>query len=204
MANKAFEDKNLNESSVEEMNKSEQEQAAEDKLQSEVDNTADQSQQEYGATKEQESVVAKLEEEVNSLKDKYLRLYSDFENYKRRSAKERLEIISNANKDLMVELLPVLDDFERAIQGTAETSDVGSVQEGVQLVYSKFFKILEQKGLKKMEIVPGDAFDSEYHEAVAQIPAPEENLKGKIVDVIEKGYYLGDKVIRFAKVVTGA
>jgi molecular chaperone GrpE len=203
MANKAFEDKNLNESSVEEMNKSEQEQAAEGKPQNEVDNTADNMQQEDNKTKAQESAVPKLEEELNNLKDKYLRLYSDFENYKRRSAKERLEIISSANKDLMIELLPVLDDFERAINVSNENSETAPVHEGIQLVYTKFLKVLEQKGLKEMETEPGDAFDSEYHEAVAQIPAPDENLKGKIVDVLEKGFYLGDKVIRFAKVVTG-
>ena len=202
MANKAFEDKNLNESSVEEMNKSEQEQATEEKSQNEVDNTADNMQK--VDTKGQESAGGKLEEEVNNLKDKYLRLYSDFENYKRRSAKERLEIISSANKDLMIELLPVLDDFERALNVSNENTETAPVHEGVQLVYTKFLKILEQKGLKVMEIKPGDAFDSEYHEAVAQIPAPDENLKGKIVDVLEKGFYLGDKVIRFAKVVTGA
>ena len=204
MANKAFEDKNLNESSVEEMNKSEQEQAAEGKSQNEVDNTADSMQQEKNETTAQESAVPKMEEELNDLKDKYLRLYSDFENYKRRSARERLEIISSANKDLMIDLLPVLDDFERALHVAHENSETAPVHEGIQLVYTKFLKILEQKGLKEMEIGPGDAFDSEYHEAVAQIPAPDESLKGKIVDVIEKGYYLGDKVIRFAKVVTGA
>ena len=202
MVNKTFEDKNLNELSVEEMNKSDQDQAAEEKLQNEVDNTADSVSQE--ATNAEESVVAKLEEEVGNLKEKYVRLYSDFENYKRRSAKERLELIANANKDLMAELLPVLDDFERAIKVSDESAETATVYEGVQLVYTKFSKILEQKGLKVMDIEPGDAFDSEYHEAVAQIPAPDESLKGKIVDVIEKGYYLGDKVIRFAKVVTGA
>lgn len=200
--NKSFEENNSNDPSVEEMNKMEHEHTTEEKSQEEIDNTADNASQEESDV--QNSEVAKLEEEVGSLKDKYVRLYSDFENYKRRSAKERLETIANANKDLIADLLPVLDDFERAINVSNENSETESVYEGVHLVYNKFSKILEQKGLKIMEIEPGDDFDSEYHEAVAQIPAPDEKLKGKIVDVIEKGYYLGEKVIRFAKVVTGA
>lgn len=201
MANQTSEDKNLNEFSVEEMNKSDQEQAAAEKLHSEVDNTADDEQSVENNENIPETAVAKLEEEVSSLKDKYVRLYSDFDNYKRRAVKERYETITTANKDLIADLLPVLDDLERAANVDA-TGD--SVHEGVQLVYSKFLKVLEQKGLKIMEIVPGDDFDSEFHEAVAQIPAPEEKLKGKIIDVVEKGYFLGEKVVRFAKVVTGA
>jgi molecular chaperone GrpE len=201
MANQTSEDKNLNEFSVEEMNKSDQEQAAAEKLHSEVDNTADDEQAVDNDKNMPETALAKLEEEVSSLKDKYVRLYSDFDNYKRRAVKERYETITTANKDLMVDLLPVLDDLERAASVNAAGD---SVHEGIQLVYIKFLKTLEQKGLKVMEITPGDIFDSEYHEAVAQVPAPEEKLKGKIIDVIEKGYYLGDKVVRFAKVVTGA
>ena len=195
MTNKATEDKNLNEFSVEEMNKNDQEQAATDKLHDEVDNSADQEQN------MQDTPMAKLEEEVSSLKDKYVRLYSDFENYKRRAVKERYEIITSANKELMADLLPVLDDLERAANVITES---GATHEGVQLVYNKFLKVLEQKGLKVMEIAPGDDFDSEFHEAVAQIPAPEEKLKGKIIDVVEKGYFLGEKVVRFTKVVAGA
>ncbi len=199
MANKATEDKNLNEFSVEEMNKNDQEQAATDKLHDEIDNSAGQEQ--AAEPNMQETPIAKLEEEVSSLKDKYVRLYSDFENYKRRAVKERYEIITSANKELMADLLPVLDDLERASNVITES---GATHEGVQLVYSKFLKVLEQKGLKLMEIVPGDDFDSEYHEAVAQMPASDEKLKGKIIDVVEKGYFLGEKVVRFAKVVTGA
>ncbi len=197
MANNAPEDKNLNEPSVEEMNKGREEMTTEEKTENNIDNSAE------DASAGQASPSDKLEEEVSALKDKYVRLYSDFENYKRRSAKERLELISNANKDLMAALLPVLDDFERAVSVNQETEEA-STDEGIQLVYHKFLKTLEQKGLKVMEIVPGDEFDSEYHEAVAQIPAPEDKLKGKIIEVLEKGYYLGDKVIRYAKVVTGA
>jgi len=198
MANNAPEDKNLNEPSVEEMNKDRDETATEEKTESNIDNSAEE------AAAGQTSPSDKLEAEVSTLKDKYVRLYSDFENYKRRSAKERLELISNANQELMTALLPVLDDFERAVNVNQENTEESSSDEGIQLVYHKFLKTLEQKGLKVMEIVPGDAFDSEYHEAVAQIPAPEDKLKGKIIEVLEKGYYLGDKVIRYAKVVTGA
>ena len=195
MGNKATEDKNLNEFSEEEMNQADQQEGATVDLYDDVDNSADQEQA------SEQSAVARLEEEVSSLKDKYVRLYSDFENYKRRVVKEKYETISTANKELMAELLPVLDDLERAANVIA---DSGAASEGVQLVLNKFLKVLEQKGLKIMEIAPGDDFDSEYHEAVAQIPAPQEKLKGKIVDVIEKGYFLGEKVVRFAKVVTGA
>ncbi|UXX80262.1 nucleotide exchange factor GrpE [Reichenbachiella carrageenanivorans] len=154
--------------------------------------------------KEELSAEEKLQAEVSESKDKYLRLYSEFENFRRRTSKEKLELISSANESLLQALLPVLDDFERAEQSITEEADIKSVKEGVDLIYNKFKSILEQKGIKKIEADKGSEFDVEYHEAITQIPAPEESLKGKIVDVVEKGYQLNDKVIRFAKVVTGA
>lgn len=151
------------------------------------------------------SEVDKLKSEVAEFKDKYLRLYSEFENFRRRTSKEKLELAKSASEDVMVALLPVIDDFERsqkAMEG--ETTDLNSIKEGVNLIYDKFTKVLEKKGLRAMEVSPGTDFDAELHEAITQIPAPEEKLKGKVIDVIEKGYYLGDKIVRFAKVVTGA
>jgi len=150
------------------------------------------------------SAEEQLQAEVNESKDKYLRLYSEFENFRRRTSKEKLDLISSANESLLQALLPVLDDFERADLSMTEEADIKSVKEGVDLIYNKFKSILEQKGVKKIEADKGSDFDVEYHEAITQIPAPEEKLKGKIVDVVEKGYQLNDKVIRFAKVVTGA
>lgn len=143
-----------------------------------------------------------LKAELEEAKDKYLRLYSEFENFRRRNAKERLELIKTANEELVTALLPVLDDFERATKAMGE--DVKAVKEGVELIYNKLNKSLEQKGLKPMGDLKGKDFDADLHEAITHTPAPEESLKGKIVDVIENGYYLNDKVIRYAKVIIGA
>lgn len=144
----------------------------------------------------------KTEAELADLKDKYLRLAAEFENYKRRTTKERADLFKTANQELMVALLPVLDDFDRARHHTKDTEDAAAVRESVDIIYNKLGKTLNQKGLVTMEAKGGD-FDPELHEAITQIPAPSEDLKGKIVDEVEKGYYLGDKVIRHAKVVLG-
>ncbi len=144
-----------------------------------------------------------LEEQLGEAKDKYLRLYSEFENFRRRTAKERLDLISTANRDLMSELLPVIDDFDRAMAASSDDQDGKTFKEGVELIQTKLIKTLENKGLKKMGVKKGDKFDDEKHEAITQIPA-EKKLAGKVVDVIEEGYYLGETVVRFAKVVVGA
>ncbi|UXP33717.1 nucleotide exchange factor GrpE [Reichenbachiella agarivorans] len=154
--------------------------------------------------KEELSVEDKLQAELKESQDKYLRLYSEFENFRRRTSKEKLDLITTANESLLQALLPVVDDFERAGKSMTEEADLKSVKEGVDLVFAKLTSILESKGVKAVEAEIGGEFDLEKHEAITQIPAPEEKLKGKIVDVVEKGYLLGDKVIRFAKVVTGA
>lgn len=154
--------------------------------------------------KEEKSDLEKAQEELAESKDKYLRMYSEFENFRRRTAKEKLDLVGTANEGLIVSLLSVLDDFERADKSMTDDADVKSVKEGVDLIYNKFKSILEQKGMKQIEVDKGSEFDVEFHEAITQIPAPEDDLKGKVVDVIEKGYQLNDKVIRFAKVVTGA
>jgi molecular chaperone GrpE len=146
----------------------------------------------------------KLVKEVAELKDKYLRLYSEFENYRRRTAKERLDLIKTASEDLMTEILPVVDDFERAFKAHQNETDAPKVREGNQLVFHKLVRILEQKGLKPMENLVGKPFDAETQEAITQIASPNGEMKGKVIDVIENGYTLGEKVIRFAKVVIGA
>lgn len=170
---------------------------AEEGKEQEVDNTSAEEQEENAEIDE----VAKLTTELEESKDKYLRLYSEFDNFRRRTAKEKLDLMQTAGEKIISELLPVLDDFERAGQ-SADSSDE-SVQEGLKLISQKITNILQGQGLKAMETPEGTDFDPELHEAITQIPA-DEKLKGKIVDTIEKGYFLGEKVIRFAKVVTGS
>jgi len=154
---------------------------------------------------DEEEAVRKLEDELAESKDKYLRLYSEFENFRRRTSKEKLDMVQTANEELMAELLPVLDDFERAIKTFDDKkSDLKAVKDGVLLIQNKLNKALERKGLRVMEGKEGMDFDPEFHEAITQIPSPKPKLKGKVVDVIEKGYLLKDKVIRYAKVVIGS
>jgi molecular chaperone GrpE len=142
------------------------------------------------------------EELLAQEKDRYLRLYAEFENYKKRTTKEKMEFAQYANQDMMISMLGVLDDFERALKEIAKNGDSADLQ-GVELIYQKFKGKLSEKGLQPIEVRSGDTFNVDFHEAITQIPAPSEDLKGKIVDVIETGYTLNGKVIRFAKVVTG-
>lgn len=142
------------------------------------------------------------EEKIAELNDKYLRLYSEFDNYRKRTSKERLDLFKTAGQDILVDLLPVLDDFERALQNMDKKGDVKTIRKGVDLVYNKFKTTLENKGLKHFKAIETE-FDPEIHDAITKIPAPSKKLKGKVVDEIEKGYKLNDKVIRFAKVVVG-
>lgn len=144
--------------------------------------------------------LKKAQAEVTEAKDKYIRLYSEFENFRRRTAKEKLEMIQSANEKLVNAFLPIIDDFERAEK--AFNGSESKEMEGFLLIYTKFKKILEQAGIKVME-AKGTAFDPDLHEAITQVPAPNEKLKGKVIEVVEQGYLLNDKVIRFAKVVVG-
>jgi molecular chaperone GrpE len=144
----------------------------------------------------------KLEEELAQEKDKFLRLFAEFENYKRRTAKERIDLFKTANQEVLQALLPVIDDFDRALIEIKKT-DNDVLLQGVALIYDKFTSTLSSKGLEVVAVQAGDAFDADYAEAITQIPSPSPELKGKIVDVIEKGYKLGDKIIRFPKVVVG-
>jgi len=153
-------------------------------------------------TEENVTEIPTAEELLAVEKDRYIRLYAEFENYKKRTSKEKIEFFTYANQEMMVSMLGVLDDFERALKEIAKNGNPADLQ-GIELIYQKFKSKLTEKGLKIMEVRAGDSFNVDYHEAITQIPAPSEDLKGKIVDVIETGYTLGDKVIRFAKVVTG-
>ena len=149
------------------------------------------------------SVEEQLQTELKSEKDKFLRLFAEFENYKKRTTKERIDLFKTASQDVMVSMLPVLDDFERALNHIEEDKEAEDLRKGVMLIYQKLLSTLEQKGLSVVKIEKGDVFNADDHEAITQIPAPTKDLKGKIIDVIEKGYKLGDKVIRFPKVVIG-
>jgi molecular chaperone GrpE len=145
----------------------------------------------------------KLQQENAALNDKYIRLFAEFDNFKRRTQKERVELLQTAGKDVIVSLLGILDDFDRANKATENATDVASVREGMTLVHTKLKNLLAQKGLKEMESI-NTVFNTDNHEAITKIPAPSEELKGKVIDQLEKGYTLNDKVIRFAKVVVGS
>ncbi len=150
-----------------------------------------------------EKKLEEVTEEYNTLNDKYLRLYSEFDNYRRRTNKERLDILKSASQEVVTDLLPVLDDFDRAQKAMEEQGVDEETKKGIELIHNKFLGILTQKGLEPMNSI-GKEFDTDYHEAITNIPAPSEEMTGKVVDVIEKGYLLNGKIIRFAKVVVGS
>lgn len=162
----------------------------------EVVNEAAEEQQEQAATEETEpdevDKVQEMGEKLAEMNDKYLRLYSEYENYRKRTNLEKADLLLNGSREMMKAILPIIDDFERALAATED--------QGIQLIYNKMLKILEQKGLKAME-AKGEKFDENLHEAITRIPAAEESQKGLVMDVVEKGYYLNDKVLRYAKVV---
>lgn len=150
----------------------------------------------------EENSVELLEKKLQEQKDKYLRLFADFDNYKKRTAKERLDLLNTAGKDIILSILPTLDDFDRAIAAADNATDINSVKEGMELIKNKLFNTLKQRGLEPMDS-QGKDFDAEQQEAITEIPAPTENMKGKVIDVIEKGYMMNGKIIRHAKVVVG-
>jgi molecular chaperone GrpE len=151
---------------------------------------------------EESAALAKVQDELAESKDKYIRLYAEFENHRRRTAKEKLEMIQGANEQLIKALLPVVDDFERAEKSIKELSEKEAGASGILLIYQKLRKVLEQYGVKAMDV--SGEFNPDLHEAITQVPVPDEKKKGQIVDVVEKGYLINDKVIRFAKVVVGS
>jgi len=152
---------------------------------------------------EEAKKIAELEAQVADLNDKYIRLYSEFDNYRKRTVKERIEQSKTAGEEVIKNLLAVLDDFERALKFNQQTEDIVAVKEGIKLIYDKFKNTLTQKGLEEMPSL-GKEFDTDLHEAITKVPAPKEEMKGKVVDELEKGYALNGKVIRFAKVVVGS
>ncbi|MXO32349.1 MULTISPECIES: nucleotide exchange factor GrpE [Apibacter] len=144
-----------------------------------------------------------LTEKLEKEKDRYIRLFAEFDNYKKRVIKERQDLLKYSDKDILESLLPVLDDFDRAITELEKKEDDLSVLEGVKLIYNKLFNTLKDRGLTVIDVKAGDDFNIDYHEAITQVPSPDESLKGKIIDVVQKGYLLHEKVIRYAKVVIG-
>lgn len=174
-----------------------------DQMEGVIDDAID--EVEGGEGKNQEEELSESEElrgKLDQEKDKFLRLFAEFENYKRRTSKERTDLFKTASQDVLQAMLPVLDDFDRALIEIDKAEDKG-LMDGVKLISSKLRETLRSQGLSVMKVKKGDVFDADLHEAITQIPAPDKKLKGKIVDVVEKGYTLGDKIIRYPKVVTG-
>lgn len=171
--------------------------------QGETEKTAAETQEQAG-TEETEQVdeLTKTQEELANMKDKYLRLSAEFDNYRKRTMKEKAELILNGGEKSISSILPIVDDFERALKNMETATDVAAVKEGVELIYNKFMSVLGQNGVKVIE-TKEQPLDTDYHEAIAVIPAPNEALKGKILDCVQTGYILNDKVIRHAKVVVG-
>jgi molecular chaperone GrpE len=167
------------------------------------DETQENADKQAGTNETELDPIAKLEAEVKDLKDQNLRLYAEFENFRRRTAKERLELMDSANKDTLSALLPVMDDFDRALKNTEETPENAPVLEGLKLIQQKLTETLKAKGLKAMDSTIGEEFDVERMEAITQIPAPNPDLANKVIDEVEKGYMIGEKVLRYAKVVVG-
>jgi molecular chaperone GrpE len=171
-----------------------------DVIEEQVDENENQTMQEELETV---SVEEQLQEDLKNEKNKFLRLFAEFENYKKRTTKERIDLFKTAGQDVMVSMLPVLDDFERALNHIEDDKEAEDLRKGVLLIYQKLLSTLEQKGLSVIKVEQGDTFNADDHEAITQIAAPTKDLKGKIIDVLEKGYKLGDRVIRFPKVVIG-
>jgi molecular chaperone GrpE len=163
------------------------------------ENTQEENQAELNAEEQLANMLAEAQQMIEEQKDKYLRLSAEFDNYRKRTLKEKAELIKNGGEKTLTAILPVLDDFERALKNMEASEETKAMKEGVELIFSKFQKILGQEGLQKIE-TDGQAFDTDFHEAIALIPAPSEDLKGKILDCVQTGYMLNEKVIRHAKV----
>lgn len=183
-------------------NKDQEEVKTQEEAQEQVENTVNEANTDSKEEVQEASIedkIAQLEEALAAEKDQKLRLYADFENHRKRTAKERVELFGSANQELMSALLPVLDDFKRALENVRGSE----AEDGIRLIFNKFENTLKQKGLKPMESTIGKAFDVDTMEAITRIPAPSEELKGKVVDEIEQGFELGNKIIRYARVVVG-
>ncbi|KAF5063335.1 Protein GrpE [anaerobic digester metagenome] len=167
-----------------------------------AEQSASEQQQEVTTEVKEENPTEELQKQLDEQKDKYLRLSAEFDNFRRRTLKEKMDLTKYAAEDTLKSILPVVDDFERAMKSIDTTTDIEAVKEGLRLIHGKFIEFLKTKGVTEIEAM-GLPLDTDKHEAITLIPAPEENLKGKIVDVIEKGYILNEKVIRFSKVIIG-
>lgn len=167
------------------------------------DITAEKEKTEEVATEvKSENKIKELEQKAKEWHDKYLRLSAEFDNYRKRTLKEKADLMRMANEDLLKDILPVVDDFERGMDSMDKSEDVDALKEGVHLIHRRFMEFLKQKGIKEIE-AKDQPFDIDFHEAMTKIPAPSKDMKGKVVDVIEKGYTLNEKVVRYAKVVVG-
>ena len=173
-----------------------------DQNEQEMENPTNETVQEQDTEATQESKEPTAEERYAELNNKYIRIHAEFDNYRKRTNKEKLDTINSANAGVLKDMLPVLDDFERAIKNNETVEDAAVIKEGFNLIFNKFRSIMESKGIKEMK-TKGEPFDSEIHEAIANVPAPKKKDKGKVIEAVEKGYYLNDKVIRYAKVVVG-
>lgn len=171
-------------------------------LNEELENESIQPESQPDQSEDATATAQSESEEVALLTEKYKRLYADFENFRRQTAKAKAELLSVASKEVLVKLLPVLDDFERAMKANENVEDPSTLKQGFELIYSILKRNLESEGLKAFEST-GEPFDTEYHDAVTKFPAPDETLKNKVIDTLEKGYTLNDRVIRYAKVVVG-
>lgn len=182
--------------------KDNKENSEETTLENQEQTAEDQNQETSDSLKSELSREEELEIQLAEAKDKHLRLFAEFDNFRKRTSKQQLDMIRNAGSEMIKTILPVLDDLDRAAELNEKTEDIKIVKEGFKLIHHKFAAILERNGLKEIE-AKGLAFNTDLHEAITNIPAPTENMKGKVIDVVEKGYYLNDHVLRFSKVVVG-
>lgn len=173
-----------------------------DEVQNSKETIKDSEENNEGLINEEVDLENEKDQKINELHDKYIRLSAEFDNFRRRSIKEKSDYFKNAEEDVLIKILPVVDDFERALKFIDTAKDISSVKDGIKLIYNKFTEFLTQRGIKPIESL-NQEFNTDLHEALTKIPAPKDELKGKVVDEIEKGYYLNDKIIRFAKVVIG-
>jgi len=184
------------------MSKHQEKEKTNDQASNHVNENVEQNETQPQPEENSNTELQELKAKNAELNDKYLRLYSEFDNFRKRTAKEKMELIQSGGEDVFKSFLPVIDDFERAMKSNAETTDINTVNEGIYLIFHKLKNTLQQKGLTEMKTV-GEPFDTDLHEAITNIPAPSDDMKGKVIDELEKGYLLNGKVIRFAKVVIG-
>ncbi len=190
---------------IQEESQDPEEEVKDDDLTEEQQNTEEKEDNEEESEQEEQKELSReeqLEAQVKELQEKYVRLSAEFDNYRKRTLKEKSDLIKSAGEDILKGVLPVMDDFDRALETIKDAEDLESVKEGMELIRSKFYEFLKQKGIQEIEAQEKE-FDTDLHEAISKIPALKEELKGKVVDVIQKGYYLNDKILRYAKVVVG-